>query len=68
MRLAQGKGKGTAMDDRTQQFVLFLGIAAALYTLVTVGIEIARRATLQYRATHPASMGAVAEIVPHRHD
>ena len=53
------------MDDRTLQFALFLGIAAALYTLVMVGIEIARRIGLQYRAAHPAP---VAVPHPHPHD
>jgi hypothetical protein len=56
------------MDAQTLQFALFLGIAAALYTLVTVGIEIARRMTLQSRATHSVSGAVTAEIVPHRHD
>ena len=40
------------MDAQTLQFALFLGIAAAVYTLVTVGLEIARRFSLQSRATH----------------
>ena len=56
------------MDDRTLQFALFLGIAAAIYTLVTVGLEIARRMTLQSRASHAAPVGVAVEVVPHRHD
>ncbi len=51
------------MDDRTLQFVLFLGIAAAVYTLVTVGIEIARRYLLQARAAHVATVAIVADVV-----
>ena len=54
------------MDAQTLQFALFLGIAAAVYTLVTVGIEIARRFSLQSRATHPVAIGA--DIAHHHTD
>lgn len=54
------------MDAQTLQFVLFLGIAAAIYTLVTVGMEIARRFSLQSRAAHPVSVGA--DIAHHHND
>ena len=42
------------MDDRTLQFALYLVIGAALYLLVFVGIEIARRAINQWRAARHA--------------
>jgi hypothetical protein len=48
------------MDAQTLQFALFLGIAAALYTLVTVGLEIARRFSLQSRATGIGSPSATS--------
>jgi hypothetical protein len=51
------------MDDRTLQFVLFLGVAAGLYTLVTVGIEIARRFVLQSRASHASTVAMVTDVV-----
>ena len=54
------------MDAQTLQFVLFLGIAAGLYTLVTVGLEIARRVSLQSRATHAVAIGS--DVVHHRND
>lgn len=54
------------MDAQTLQFALFLGIAAALYTLVTVGLEIARRFSLQSRATGTVAVGA--DIAHHRND
>lgn len=53
------------MDDRTMQFVLFLGLAAAIYTLVTVGIEIARRFVLQSRAARTSAIAIVADVVAH---
>ena len=57
------------MDDRTLQFALFLGIAAALWVLVNVGMEIARRLSLQWRAHHQVqSAGVPVEVMPRRHD
>ncbi|KGQ19252.1 hypothetical protein LF41_2898 [Lysobacter dokdonensis DS-58] len=54
------------MDAQTLQFAMFLGLAAGVYTLVTVGIEIARRLTLQSRDTAQAGAGVV-EVIPTRH-
>jgi hypothetical protein len=42
------------MDDRTLQFALYLVIAAALYVLVIVGIEIVRRVLNHTRAARVA--------------
>ena len=47
------------MDDRTLQFALYLVIGAALYLLVFVGIEIARRAINQWRASRHARLQVV---------
>jgi len=55
------------MDDRTLQFALYLVIGAALYLLVFVGIEIARRAINQWRAARASRMTRGAVVVGH-HD
>jgi hypothetical protein len=53
------------MDDRTLQFALYLVIAAALYLLVFVGIEIARRAINQWRASRASRMARGPVVVGH---
>ena len=58
------------MDNRTLQFALYLVIAAALYVLVVVGIEIARRIGNHARAARTARGAVVVghDAAPHRND
>jgi hypothetical protein len=57
------------MDDRSMQFALFLGIAAALLVLVVIGVEVIRRAIAlrrQRRPSEPVLAHRVGEEHQHR--
>jgi hypothetical protein len=56
------------MDDRTLQFALFLSIAAALYLLVVVGIEMGARLVRQWRERPARAAVAVGHDLPRHHD
>ena len=51
------------MDDRSIQFALFLGIAAALLVLLVVGIEVVRRA-IALRRRRQAGEAPSSEALP----